>query len=94
MEIARVGALFLFVAGISHRAVCVILHYHFLLLVRKKYSHVDLIVMIDGVDGDRGAVTAGGRGYYLKGPAVFLQQALINLALQTLGDKGSLSLAP
>jgi len=55
--------------------------------VRKKYSHVDLIVMIDGVDGDRGAVTAGGRGYYLKGPAVFLQQALINLALQTLGDK-------
>jgi len=54
---------------------------------RKKYSHVDLIVMIDGVDGDRGAVTAGGRGYYLKGPAVFLQQALINLALQTLGDK-------
>ena len=44
--------------------------------------------MIDGVDGDRGAVTAGGRGYYLKGPAVFLQQALINLALQTLGDKG------
>jgi len=54
---------------------------------RKKYSHVDLIVMIDGVDGDRGSVTAGGRGYYLKGPAVFLQQALINLALQTLGDK-------
>ena len=47
--------------------------------------------MIDGVDGDRGAVTAGGRGYYLKGPAVFLQQALINLALQTLGDKGELT---
>jgi len=33
---------------------------------RKKYSHIDLIHMIDGVDGDRGAVTAGGRGYYLK----------------------------
>lgn len=55
--------------------------------VRKKYSHVDLIVMIDGVDSDRGVATAGGRGYYLKGPAVFLQQALINLALQSLGDK-------
>jgi len=54
---------------------------------RKKYSHVDLIAMIDGVDGDRGAVTAGGRGYYLKGPAVFLQQALINLALQMLRSK-------
>ena len=33
---------------------------------KKKYSHVDLIVMIDGVDDTRGAVTAGGRGYYLK----------------------------
>jgi seryl-tRNA synthetase len=34
--------------------------------VKKKYSHVDLIAMIDGYDGDRGAVTAGARGYYLK----------------------------
>ena len=33
---------------------------------RKKYSHVDLIVMIDGVDCERGTVTAGNRGYYLK----------------------------
>ena len=33
---------------------------------RKKYSHVDLVVMVDGVDSNRGAVTAGGRGYYLK----------------------------
>ena len=32
---------------------------------RKKYSHVDLIHMIGGMDGERGAVTAGGRGYYL-----------------------------
>uniref|UniRef100_A0A0K8R6Y5 Putative seryl-trna synthetase n=1 Tax=Ixodes ricinus TaxID=34613 RepID=A0A0K8R6Y5_IXORI len=31
-------------------------------VTRKKYSHVDLIVMIDGMDGDRGSVTAGGRG--------------------------------
>ncbi|KAL4708443.1 hypothetical protein ACJJTC_001159 [Scirpophaga incertulas] len=34
---------------------------------RNKYSHVDLICMIDGMDGDRGAAVAGGRGYYLKG---------------------------
>jgi hypothetical protein len=27
---------------------------------------------------------SGGRGYYLQGPAVFLQQGLIQLALQTL----------
>ncbi|ELT99427.1 hypothetical protein CAPTEDRAFT_120342, partial [Capitella teleta] len=54
----------------------------------KKYSHVDLIHMIDGVDAERGTVTAGGRGYYLKGPAVFLEQALINLALKQLYTKG------
>lgn len=29
------------------------------------YSHVDLIHMIDGMDGERGAVVSGGRGYYL-----------------------------
>ena len=32
----------------------------------KKYSHVDLIHMIDGVDTERGSSVAGGRGYYLK----------------------------
>jgi len=55
---------------------------------RKKYSHVDLVVMIDGADNERGAVTSGGRGYYLKGPLVFLEQALINHAMQTLHAKG------
>jgi len=55
---------------------------------KKKYSHVDLVVMIDGADNERGAVTAGGRGYYLKGPLVFLEQALINHALQSLAMKG------
>ena len=34
--------------------------------VRKKYSHVDLITMIDGYDPERGSVVAGGRGYFLK----------------------------
>lgn len=55
---------------------------------RKKYSHVDLIHMIDGMDGERGAVVSGGRGYYLKGPAVFLEQALVQLSLHTLLPKG------
>lgn len=54
---------------------------------RKKYSHVDLITMIDGVDSERGAVTAGGRGYYLLSAAVFLEQALIQLALRMLYAK-------
>ena len=43
--------------------------------------------MIGGMDAERGTVTAGGRGYYLTGPAVALQQALIQLALQTLVKK-------
>ncbi|XP_044746470.1 serine--tRNA ligase, cytoplasmic [Coccinella septempunctata] len=54
---------------------------------RKKYSHVDLIHMIDGMDGERGTLVSGGRGYYLTGPAVFLEQALINLALRILHKK-------
>ncbi|RUS86079.1 hypothetical protein EGW08_006172 [Elysia chlorotica] len=55
---------------------------------KKKYSHVDLVVMIDGADNERGSVTAGGRGYYLKGPLVFMEQALINLAMSMLHTKG------
>lgn len=56
--------------------------------VEKKYSHVDLVAMVDGFEGERGAVVAGSRGYFLKGPLVFLEQALINFALQTLANKG------
>lgn len=51
---------------------------------RLPYSHVDLVAMIDGFDGERGTRTAGGRGYYLKGPCVFLEQALMQLALHML----------
>lgn len=43
-------------------------------VIRKKYSHVDLIHMVEGMDAERGTVTAGGRGYYLLGPMVFLEQ--------------------
>lgn len=34
--------------------------------VRKKYSHVDLVVMVDGFEGEKGTVVAGSRGYFLK----------------------------
>lgn len=34
--------------------------------VQKKYSHVDLVVMIDGFEGEKGAIVAGSRGYFLK----------------------------
>ena len=47
----------------------------------KKYSHFDLAHMVDGVDTDAGAVVAGSRGYFLKGPLVFLEQALIQVRI-------------
>lgn len=53
-----------------------------------KYSHVDLIHMIDGMNGEKGAVVSGGRGYFLTGPAVFLEHALIQFALHSLFEKG------
>jgi len=52
--------------------------------INKPYSHVDLVTMIDGYDGERGTTIAGNRGYFLKGPLVFLEQALINFALKLL----------
>ncbi|XP_029821740.1 serine--tRNA ligase, cytoplasmic [Manacus vitellinus] len=55
---------------------------------RKKYSHVDLVVMVDGFEGEKGVVVAGSRGYFLKGPLVFLEQALIQYALQSLRARG------
>lgn len=53
-----------------------------------KYSHVDLIHMIDGMNGDKGATVSGGRGYFLTGAAVFLEHALIQFALHSLYEKG------
>ncbi|KAJ8968311.1 hypothetical protein NQ314_002372 [Rhamnusium bicolor] len=45
---------------------------------RKKYSHVDLIHMIDGMDGERGAIVSGGRGYFLTGPAIMQEVAQLS----------------
>lgn len=59
-----------------------------------KYSHVDLIHMIDGVDAKRGTVAAGGRGYYLKGPGVILERAVASLALDILDNKGFTQIVP
>lgn len=49
--------------------------------IKKKYSHYDLIHMIGGIESEKGAAVAGGRGYYLKGPAIMLQYALVQYAL-------------
>lgn len=56
--------------------------------LRKKYSHVDLVTMVDGYEGDRGAAVSGSRGYFLKGPLVFLEHAILQLAMRILYKKG------
>ncbi|CDS36006.1 Seryl tRNA Synthetase [Echinococcus multilocularis] len=55
--------------------------------VVKQYSHVDLVQMVDGYNGDRGTAISGNRCYFLKGPLVFLEQAIINLALRMLYER-------
>ena len=70
--------------------------------VKHRYSHIDLIYMVDGVDNQRAAVTAGNRCYYLKGrscdslcinkiitigPMVFLELALIQHAMRMLYER-------
>ena len=44
-------------------------------------SHVDLVTRLDIVDLEAGVAVAGGRGYFLKGMGVLLNQALIQAAL-------------
>merc|ERR1711871_1461214 len=56
--------------------------------VEKKHSHYDLLYMIDGVDYEKGAEVAGSRGYFLKGPAVLLEQATIQYAMSFSYDRG------
>ena len=56
--------------------------------VQKKYSHIDLIHMIDGVETEKGTIVAGNRCYYLKGAAVFLEQAIIQYAMRLLHAEG------
>lgn len=57
-------------------------------------THVDLLHMIDGVEYDRGVTTAGSRGYFLKGPGVMLNMALISYALRFLGDREFVPVQP
>uniref|UniRef100_A0A8C8YWL7 Serine--tRNA ligase, cytoplasmic n=1 Tax=Prolemur simus TaxID=1328070 RepID=A0A8C8YWL7_PROSS len=60
--------------------------------VRKKYSHVDLVVMVDGFEGEKGAVVAGKgtKTFFLQENIIYLRRpiALIQYALRTLGSRG------
>eukprot|EP00245_Coleochaete_scutata_P003266 TRINITY_DN14767_c0_g2_i4.p1 TRINITY_DN14767_c0_g2~~TRINITY_DN14767_c0_g2_i4.p1 ORF type:complete len:286 (-),score=82.76 TRINITY_DN14767_c0_g2_i4:1609-2466(-) len=60
----------------------------------KLYGHVDLVHMLEIADLERGVNTAGGRGYYLKGMGVLLNQALINFGRSLLVKKGYTPLQP
>ncbi|XP_009784692.1 serine--tRNA ligase-like [Nicotiana tabacum] len=51
-------------------------------------NHVDLVELLGIADIKKGANVAGGRGYYLKGDGVLLNQALINFALNFLRKRG------
>lgn len=50
-------------------------------------THVDLLHMIDGVEYARGVSTAGNRGYFLKGPGVLLNLAIIQYAMKFLSER-------
>jgi len=56
--------------------------------VTHKYSHVDLVAMVDGVDMEAGSDVAGNREYYLEGPLLELENALKIFALQMLKKRG------
>lgn len=60
----------------------------------KLKSHVDLILDIDGMDGEKGSAISGSRGYFLKGAGWFLKEALINYAVNFLVDREYTVLEP
>ncbi|XP_065865662.1 serine--tRNA ligase isoform X2 [Euphorbia lathyris] len=54
----------------------------------KLRNHVDLVELLGIADIKKGANVAGGRGFYLKGDGVRLNQALINFGLDFLEKRG------
>lgn len=56
--------------------------------------HYELLHMIGGYDPEAGARTSGARGYFLKGAAVHLNQALIHYSMQFLNQKNYTAVQP
>ncbi|GAB4855534.1 hypothetical protein Ancab_024154 [Ancistrocladus abbreviatus] len=54
----------------------------------KLKNHVELVELLGIADTKKGADVAGGRGFYLKGDGVLLNQALINFGLAFLLERG------
>ncbi|KAG2316553.1 hypothetical protein Bca52824_019675 [Brassica carinata] len=61
---------------------------------QKVMNHVDLVEKTFIADTKRGAEIAGGRGYFLRGDGVLLNQALINFGLAHLKKRGYTALQP
>ncbi|XP_022543432.2 serine--tRNA ligase, cytoplasmic-like isoform X2 [Brassica napus] len=61
---------------------------------QKLKNHVDLVELLDIVDTKRGAEIAGGRGFFLKGDGVLLNQALISFGLDFLKKREFTLLQP
>jgi len=57
-------------------------------------NHHEVLSGITGYDAERGVKVAGHRAYFLRGPGVLLNQALINYGLAFLGAKGYIPLQP
>lgn len=53
-----------------------------------KRPHYQILEMLGAFDTDKGVEAAGHRGYYLTGPGVILNQALISYGLAFLHNKG------
>ncbi|KAL2344081.1 hypothetical protein Fmac_005366 [Flemingia macrophylla] len=53
----------------------------------KLKNHVDLVELLEIADTNKGDDVAGGRGFYLKGDGVRLNQALINFGLDFLDKR-------
>ncbi|KAF3504153.1 hypothetical protein F2Q69_00039778 [Brassica cretica] len=61
---------------------------------QKVLNHVDLVEKTFIANNKRGAKIAGGRGYFLRGDGVLLNQALINFGLAHLRKRGYTALQP
>ena len=59
-----------------------------------KMHHHEVLARLHGVDFKKGVEVAGHRGYYLKGPAVMLNFALMQYGLNFLMKKGYLPIQP
>ncbi|MCQ2818730.1 MAG: serine--tRNA ligase [archaeon] len=59
-----------------------------------KAHHHKILAWLGGYEPDRGNKIAGHRGYYLTGPGVFLNQALIQYGMRFLNSKGYTPVQP